>query len=50
LQSAKLTMSKALPHLLYAYNPISQFYSTSFIYFCFIKVLVDLCFTGLVWS
>jgi hypothetical protein len=25
LQSAKLTLSKALPHLFHAYDPISQF-------------------------
>ena len=29
LQSEKLTMCKALPHLPYAYDPISQFYFTS---------------------
>ena len=33
LQSAKLTMSKALPHLFYVHDHISKFYFTSFITF-----------------
>ena len=39
LQSAKLTMSKALPHLLYAYDPISQFYLQALFTFVLSKYL-----------
>ena len=48
LAKCKAHHDQGITHLLYVHDPISQFYFTSFTYLCFIKVLLNSWFTGLV--